>query len=263
VEPIDPAVRGVRAKLARALHHLEALYTDISTFTERHPATLGSPHQVSDEVWVYHAVLSQPYPIEWSVRLGEAVHDLRSALDNTVSVMTAARGGDVNTSAFPVYDSADKFQRHGSRKIAALPEEARAFIEGLQPYASESVIPHYLHSLEEMWNADKHRLMQPWGLQLGERDVRFTVDPETVVIVGELWAPRVIQNGAPALLLRFSGRPTKVQMEGDVAFGVAIETPDDPEGEYGGTLFSLYDGVVSVVHALLAMMDGFPAHPPY
>lgn len=263
LDPTDLAVRGVRAKLRRASDHLEALYSGISAFTDGHPASLNRPRQLDPETWVCDAVLCKPIPIEWSVALGEFVHNLRSALDNTVSLMSVFHGGSDARSAFPIYDTPDKFERRGRRKIVGLPQEATAFIERLQPFASKAVIPHYLHSLEEMWNADKHRTLHPWGVQLGERDVTIRPHPETVVIVSEEWKSGVIHDGAEALRLTFSEPTYQVEMEGSVAFQIVVETPDDPTGEYGGTFMSLYDGVASVVHALLAMIDGYPAYPPY
>jgi hypothetical protein len=265
VDPTSPAVRGIRAKLRRAVDHLEALYTGISAFTDANPASLTSqPRKLQPEVWAFDVVLSKPIPIEWSVAFGEFVHNLRSALDNTVSLLAVINGGDDRRSAFPIYDVPDLYAARAPRKLAGLPQEAQAFIERLQPFPGQTaVIPHYLHSLEEMWNADKHRVLQPWGIQLSEPAVDFRPYPESVVLVNQVWQSGVVHHGAEAVRLTFSGPTDYVEMEGSVTFNVAIETPDDPTGEYGGTFMSLYDGVASVIHALLAMTDGYPTHPPY
>lgn len=256
----DFGILGVRAKLDRALHLLEQLEPELDAWSTGEHIDIAKRLQPEPHVWVYHLVYKQPMPVGWSILLGEIVHNLRSALDNAVYLIAVAHGGDGGTTAFPIFADESEFKARGAYRIKSLPEHARSFIESVQPFSSEAVIPHVLRSVDKLWNLDKHRAVQPWGIQISERSIDWTIEPEGIVVVEEVWATGVIHHGTEALRMTLSGHPYKVGMKGHLTYQVAIDDPTDPAGKYDGTLMSMYDGTAAVAHVLLSMIDG---HPPY
>jgi hypothetical protein len=73
-------------------------------------------------------------PDDWSLRAGEAIQNLRSALDHMV--YAASRGRDMTQ--FPIFTNADKYREKAAAMLTGVPDSVRAVIEKAQPYNSLS-----------------------------------------------------------------------------------------------------------------------------
>ncbi len=127
-----------------------------------------------------------PPSLDWGIYIGEIAHNLRSALNHLVYQLallnslnepeTVARDKSLQ---FPIFLDKGKFATKGKGMIKLLKSEHKASIERLQPYNSSSS-PHLktidltkwsgcnspLFWLEEINNADKHRLIQVTGIKI-------------------------------------------------------------------------------------------------
>jgi hypothetical protein len=98
--------------------------------------------------------------VELSETLAEAVQHIRSALDETVTELVRANGGDTagRRGAFPLAATLDKYPRDVALK--GVLEEARRVIDGFQPFAGPEPQHHPLALLRDLSDA-KPRGGQP------------------------------------------------------------------------------------------------------
>ncbi len=156
--PDYPVGTSARVKLDRAEFHIKELQGQIRS--GRHQAG-GIGYRIDYETQQL-VVFTQPSDVglRWSVIAGEIIHQSRSALDHVIWDLIIANGGkpQEGLSGFPVFWEEVKYKKRVDGMIGGINEQARKIIDGLQPlgpdYKSD---PLYL--LNEMWNRDKHRLL--------------------------------------------------------------------------------------------------------
>jgi hypothetical protein len=159
---------GVWRKLDRAEYHLDALNAEIREFFERgaDDQTFVARHNVLDDSWsaVFKA---KPLPEDWGVKLGDVIHNMRSALDHLVAQLVLLANASVHSRhQFPIFDDPDDWQR----RVVQPPQNRQrgfldfidpqhvAVIESLQPYQPSTGLPT-LATISRFSNADKHRLI--------------------------------------------------------------------------------------------------------
>jgi hypothetical protein len=159
----------IRVKLDRAKEHLDALNADLQQFAteEPHPLHVVIPdraYTVQDVVWM------RDPPARWGALVGDCVHNLRSALDHIVWALSGGNRYAPQHAEFPIFENPFKFfertkkgepaRGSGIWKIAGVvPDEARAIIEGLQPFNRPQPERHPLWIIHELDRFDKHRAL--------------------------------------------------------------------------------------------------------
>jgi hypothetical protein len=156
---------SIAAKLDRAEHHLGVLEDDIGErVAEPDFMTTWTDRDRQGRVRIRVKEISQ-IPDDWHVRIGECVHDMRSALDHLaygLNIIGSSKDPPPNhrASAFPIFPDQNTY-RHGSRAlIAHFPRGAKTRVERLQPYRGrkdDPFSPRRLSDLSELSNIDKHR----------------------------------------------------------------------------------------------------------
>lgn len=82
---------GVRLKMARADEHLDALQNELAEFLSREPYSVFTVEtDDGDKVWRLR--VNEDPPLRWSAILGDAVHNLRAALDLIAWELVRANG---------------------------------------------------------------------------------------------------------------------------------------------------------------------------
>lgn len=96
-------------------------------------------------------------PDHWPLLAGEAIHNLRGALDHFVHEVS----GGYRDSQFPIFTDRCEFQVLGTRKLKRVPKTVRARIEEAQPYRRMPQNPPQdaLARLRVLSNLDKHRVL--------------------------------------------------------------------------------------------------------
>jgi len=182
MHPLD----GPRLKIARAKSEIDRLGLMEDAFKEntKHHVVRAEFNPKSGKN-VYRICVDGPPPSpEWGVYIGEIAHNFRSALNHLVYQLallqhdpeTVAGTKSLQFPIFLVRDSPDKnrtFEGRGKRMIELLRPEHQARIERLQPYKRGSGVRfkptdrakrgkrnESLFWLQEINNADKHRLLQ-------------------------------------------------------------------------------------------------------
>ena len=100
--------------------------------------------------------------VEWSVTIGEIVHNLRSALDHLVWQLVRDNGGQPSeANMFPIVSLAnrDAWERISKNKLKGVPDAMKERIKRIQPFAVLGA-PYdvtALSRLNHLSNVDKHR----------------------------------------------------------------------------------------------------------
>jgi hypothetical protein len=152
-------------KLQRAQEHIMTLLVENTDqyFNEK-------PYEITiepdDETGLAHtAYISfvEPLPPTFAIRIGEALYQLRSTLDHTVTMLSDVRP-DSRATEFVITDDRESFDGIGkprlSKRLDAIQAPgARSFIEAVQPFNERSGDPvdNALWVLHELFMADKHR----------------------------------------------------------------------------------------------------------
>lgn len=146
-----------RAKLGRGLELLDELRAQVNTFPRQ--VLMLIKRGGLEHVWSVYP--ERPIPMRWSLLLGDAVHNLRSALDHLVYQLALLQqdplpAGIERSGAFPVCVTEKDFQKQ-SHRLAGIDCKAQKQIKALQPFNAPKPQKHPLHWLALLDNIDKHR----------------------------------------------------------------------------------------------------------
>jgi len=94
---------------------------------------------------------------EWPLLAGEAIQNVRSALDH----MVYAASGRQDWTQFPIFTDPNEFERRAPGMLAGVSDSVRATIEKAQPYLDYPPDPAQcmLEELRVLSNLDKHRTL--------------------------------------------------------------------------------------------------------
>lgn len=174
--------KSVRLKLKWANDHIDLLENEVKMFLADGPYAWS--REVEDpgadgsgKVHVFKWSTYTEPPPELALRAGDAIHNIRSALDHLVVALAhvgAAEQAKVLTQselrkiAFPVAHNETQFLGTVQRgSLLCVDPMAKAFIEVNQPFRSSPKHPeaHFLSLLAYLDNIDKHRTLNliSWG----------------------------------------------------------------------------------------------------
>jgi hypothetical protein len=162
--------KGPRAKLARAQSQVEALYDELLSAIDPEADTLpvdfDSQRQTvkGGTVWTITAKVGGDIPRvsdDFSLQLGEALHNFRGALDHTVWWLVNPRKAKLSTKRkklvqFPMAASQKSFRGQIPQRLPGVPTEIVAVIERYQPY-KRSMEGRAIRFLRDLTDLDKHR----------------------------------------------------------------------------------------------------------
>lgn len=175
-DPLD----GARLKLRRAWDQFNGLVADMRAFLGNQPSPyVPRVHFNAKErsVLITAHIQKIPDPM-WGVRIGEIVHNLRSALDHLVwelVILSTGRPPTLPTkNQFPIFRYQDGFSGRGVRaQLRRVRQDAIDLIQAEQPFHTGEDINSPLWHLHELSNADKHRTLHVTGTLLDAFNVKF------------------------------------------------------------------------------------------
>jgi len=165
---IKPASATPRRRLARADQHIAQLHIELEPYMHRlararvrvEKRIEFRPFRVLAATWTL--LDFEPAPDNWPLLLGDAFHNLRSALDNAAWWATnGARDSmserDMRRIAYPICLTSESFEQHVV--AVALPAPQRAALRAQQPFVVTPDDParDALWALLQLSNLDKHR----------------------------------------------------------------------------------------------------------
>ena len=172
-----PDISGVYLKLDRAKKHMETVRRQTKSFLERDPAPFGfrtkkTPGPGKAVQYVLRAVVREEPPRELGLPLGDAVQNIRHALEYFVYELSAPSRRNRGMTGFPIFDDKCRYEVLGGPLIKGITGNERTLIERFQPYNTGHPPPRNdpLAILNKLANQDKHRLLLPVVAAMGEFD---------------------------------------------------------------------------------------------
>jgi hypothetical protein len=154
----------ILAKFNRANKHISDLEALWAACRESHPSGIRIERDPQSGDVTYFVGDITPIPVEASLIAGDALQNLRSALDHLALAMMRKSKANISTqSGFPIFDSAEDYadpKRGAARKIGGIHDLALQEIDRLKPYKGGNEKLWFLHRLN---NIDKHRLLLTVG----------------------------------------------------------------------------------------------------
>jgi hypothetical protein len=159
---VSERLQGPREKVARAKEHVNDLNTKIAEFLASNPYAVVREveTETGDHVWRIK-VREQP-PQRLATIAGDAVHNLRSALDLLVGQLVEANGNTPGKGTmFPIGGSQTEYESaRGQRYIKGVSGAAQKAIDALKPYEGGNEALWRLHRLDAN---DKHQRLAVVG----------------------------------------------------------------------------------------------------
>lgn len=238
----DPPLAPFTGRLERAKQIIRDLTADVQKWAASTPLQLvGNIREDRLQFTVTLEVKAQPPLEQWAYRFGEAVHQLRAALENYL-VSIARESGvteskDLRRIQFPIAASSKEWKESASR-IANLPQPVRAVIQQVQPF-NRGESPAALRGdplllLRDLSNRDKHQArvittMVPAQLQQAaavefetEEGAAASVPPDVRINVPSF------ETGGILYQQTTKGRIAKVTGTFNYHLQVCMEMPDGP-----------------------------------
>lgn len=246
---------GILAKLERGDHHLKRLKPEIAAFLYSNPWHVSferDPQRGRKSWYLARFVVERDPPAEWSIRVGEAVHQYRAGLDHLMTELARLRHPVYvrrpdRSPNFPICPTPGQFWAKSetgripatSIRKAVRPEHF-AELERLQPKKPEDLhessglaAPMALALLRWMDDLDKHATVRPgfiaprsvtyhayWSVG-NYGDVPDAGDSD----FEEIYSPlNPLNNGTQLYRARFRFGPqmsVPMTIEPDISFGMA------------------------------------------
>ena len=115
-----------------------------------------------EQVWVFRGA-TPDVPIEWSIRLGEILYNLRSSLDHLVWQLVLANGQEPGRhNQFPIVENESGWQQATPERnvLKGMHPDVKLTVKRLQPYTVAGNFPFDVSAfwpLHSLCNIDKHR----------------------------------------------------------------------------------------------------------
>ncbi len=268
---------GHLGKIDRAKEHLQVLEQEIAAFLR--PDAYEIVCEFDDQQHIggwnralvrQRVVFQKGIPLmRWGTVVGDVIHNLRGALDNAVYGISFSRDPiefrDDKTTEFPIcatpklYNAARGSQRPPHHGIRGLCPDAKAIIEGLQPYHRGNLKDDWLWILRELSNIDKHRRIHV-TVRYARSNALEVVRTEPDVIVHSITArpPGILENNAVITELDMSVRAvpnfsTYMHMNREFTFAIAFGEHTPLAGQIANV--ALYDLLVYVEGIAQALTD--------
>lgn len=163
---VRPMISSAQQKFARGVEQVRTLQEEAEAWIGAESYVFWTKHErrAPNELFCRcHAEMRIPLPGHWPLLAGEAIHNLRGALDH--SVWQAWRSVEENTgdgdhTQFVISDTRGNF-KSSAWHLEGVPGPVRTVIERAQPYNRWPDAPAFamLSVLRELSNTDKHRAL--------------------------------------------------------------------------------------------------------
>jgi hypothetical protein len=155
-KPLD----NLLLKVERAKKHILDLEAQYDRFLQNKP--FGFSHETNPQTGerTYYVKDIKPIPMEFSVIIGDALNNLRCALDHLAYHLVCIGVGAVKShpdAKFPMGNGPSDYNTQKLRALNGMRQDAVTAIDDLQPYVGGA--GEYFVHLARLNNFDKHRLL--------------------------------------------------------------------------------------------------------
>jgi hypothetical protein len=221
--PLD--LRGCYAKIERAKKHISEFDRERVAFLDTNPYVIVT--NFNPEKNATQSVMGPlpEMPIHLSLTVGDAVQNLRSALDYLAAELARSVGNEPKLVYFPISESAEKYISESKGKTKGVPPEAKELMDFMQPYlGGDGNDLWYLHTLN---NADKHRLLMTISANIA-KEVVFTLSPEGNTFSTMVDSPGLKEGDVLGSISGNSEGEQRIKFAFDIAFGQPNSIAGEP-----------------------------------
>lgn len=223
----DP-LASARKKLERAEHHLVTLREAEDRFLKTEPyEVVRAEVEANGLEHVYRLEVRTEPPPELALILGDAIHNVRSALDHIVYGTACHVDPGLSRQAkkklqFVVCAEPGEIESKRKEGRFGPPGEHQAIFEALQPCEGG---PAWLPIINRLDNIDKHRRLT----LLAGATSHGEVEPRNIVTRSE-WNLRALEHGAEVVRLFFDAKPD-VEMRISANLRLVLEPVESQRGK--------------------------------
>lgn len=197
-----PDLSSAKAKVSRAREHLDAAKQVSDAFLNSEFYKVAARSDKNREKWRVVLKSMQPFPERIGVLLGDAAHNLRSALDHIAFAFAKPEPGREKNVQFPLVGKRKDFRSVAFKCLPGISRSVRTSIERLQPYhRRKRPEARLLGQLQVINNWDKHRALAITAVGLSGSAFNIVTTPKRPLIAYRLFRGRAIKEGA--ILARF------------------------------------------------------------
>lgn len=150
---------GTRLKIDRAKKHINELNTDVTAYLAREPFELVFKKEATRKTWIVKTKI--PIPLSFSGPAGDALHNLRAALDHVVFEMIGDKAKSPEAVSFPFCkDAASYVSSLAGRQIQLAGIDVLDYFNTLRPYPGGDNLLYGLHAMDI---TDKHKVLLDIG----------------------------------------------------------------------------------------------------
>lgn len=228
---------GPSLKVVRAEKHLAELESTLRLFLDGRPyvAMPQSHREKSLHVLRYEARVRREPPALMGPIIGDVLHNLRSALDGLIYLISAVHGapeGFLNRCEFPISGNQCDYRCGTGRRtpkrdlVRFLPGAAQAIVRRCQPYrARQAYTEHPLWVLSGLVQRDKHRHIHVGGAYIRDivAEITQTKNAQLVSESRHDRGPFVPGAVLAEFHLRITGADAELNVNEQFPFDIAFE----------------------------------------
>jgi hypothetical protein len=155
-KPLD----NLLLKVERAKKHILDLEAEYDRFLQTKPYSFSDATNPQTGERTYYVKHAEPIPMEFSVIIGDALNNLRCALDHLAYHLVCVGVGAIKPfpdAKFPTGNSLSDYTAQKNKALRGMRHDAVKAIDALEPYAGGAGEIYF--RLSRLNNFDKHRLL--------------------------------------------------------------------------------------------------------
>ena len=212
---------GPMLKVKRAQSHIADLEALFHSFNRDNPHRIEVHENVDTPGLKIRGVFDKPLPPIAATILGDAIHNLRTALDHLACRLVEYSGGKITRrTAFPIYKTEAGLNDGLASKLGGTPNEIHDLVKSIKPYKTDGAGRAgnlLIWGLSELDIMDKHLLLIPTISVVSLRNIRVTNhDGSTIFTVGEL----NVSGDGNVDVVSVGGSGLKFEADSHATFGV-------------------------------------------
>lgn len=205
---------GARLKVNRANKHVLDLEASIRAFGKTNPYYAVAKDNPKTGKREWRIRVEREIPPTLAAITGDAIHNLRSALDHLMGQLVIANGGQPDSKTeFPIGRDETHYKSMRARKTKGASKAALDLIDGLKPYKGGNDALWRIHQLDVV---DKHRLL------LTVLSAHSNVVINAMAIMREAFPDDQVVAGFPDVVIALTESTREVVTDGMLFFSAPL-----------------------------------------
>lgn len=179
-------------KIARARKHITELHNEVVDYVRSKPykVVIERDNLSENHLWILR--VRKAVPKNWTVILGDAIHNLRTALDLLACDLVILNGRSPKDVYFPFGEDAESFDEAIKRRhMDRAGDDIVEIVRSLKPYRGGNDQLRAIHDLDII---DKHRTLIPVVHYTGIKNLKIMNQSGSQIEIGNLHVGPVVDG---------------------------------------------------------------------